>query len=242
MNGNPFDPRDRKRRFENPDFTRRILDSTSGSACGRAEDLLGARWDGEIAPMDVELLTAHLEHCVACRQLDVVLDRLQPVMPGMAEREPGPDFTAAVMARTSRRPVRTEVQLGWIERTAFRVHGGLMKLWNRPRFALEAAWTVATVASLILWSPLAPENAGDKTTDVVKAGGNVVPELVQQANRLVKAAPAVGELIFDPVAAKMDTFWQETSADVLKIIDRFRDDEPTDDSAPADTQDSDSSK
>ena len=46
MTGNPFDSRDRQRRFDDPDLTRRILDQTSGGACGRAEALIGSRWDG----------------------------------------------------------------------------------------------------------------------------------------------------------------------------------------------------
>lgn len=213
MNGNPLDPRHRQRRFGDPDLTRRILARTSGSACGRAEELLGARWDGALAAGDRELLGAHLERCAACRELALILDRLQPLLPGLAEREPGPAFTARVLARTvGSQPVEDPRQLaadgslapggpssgsrrgrsGPLERAALALQERLRRAWQRPRFALEAAWTVAALAALLVWGPLAPRGVPEQASVLVRAGAGTVPELVTAVETLGAAALATG--------------------------------------------------
>jgi hypothetical protein len=181
MRRNPFDPHDRQRRFEDRDLTRRILDRTSGRACNGAERLLGARWDGELAAADAALLADHLEHCAGCRELALILDRLQPLLPGLAEREPGPAFTARVLARTTgaqpvpdRSPATSVPAHGRRRGLRARLAGVL----QRPRIALETAWVAASLAALLIWGPLAPRQVPEQANDLVRAGAGTVPELV----------------------------------------------------------------
>lgn len=207
MKDNPFDPRGRQRRFKAADLTRLILDRTSGRACGRAESLLADRWDGALEPVAAALLEEHLARCPACCDLAAVLDRLQPLLARFAEREPGPAFTAAVLAATSRRsaaarsgqrrpaPVApSSVIAGWAQR--WRV--GWRRTWQRPRFALEAAWTAAALVSLLFWSPLVPAETPAKVGPAVRAQAGVVPVLV---NRGERQAAAVAAVVGDAVGA-----------------------------------------
>ena len=59
--------------------------------------------DGDLEGMDRELVQAHLEHCDPCRSVAVTLGWLEPLLPGMAEIDPGPAFTARVLAQTTGR-------------------------------------------------------------------------------------------------------------------------------------------
>jgi len=207
MNGNPFDPRRRQQRFGDPELTRRILDRTTGSACGRAETLLGGRWDQDLATIDDALLQEHLARCPACRRLAAVLADLRPLLAALAEREPGPTFTASVLAATtglagSASAARAATApLRDYERWALRLQDAVRRAWQRPRFALEAAWTAAALASLLVLSPLAPPQAPEQLSRAVQAGAHAVPELVQAAERHTTAAITAGRrLIAPPVA------------------------------------------
>lgn len=179
MKHNPFDDADRSRRFQDEDLTRRILDRTSGNACERAEALLGSRWDAPLDAVEQGLLDGHLAHCAACRELALVLDGLQPRLPALAAREPGPEFTVAVMTRTvgveGARPAPTP----WLERLYGRLGDWVDGLWQRPRFALEAAWTATAILALVLWSPLGGDRDPGRTASaVVTAGTGVAPRVI----------------------------------------------------------------
>ncbi len=165
-------------RFESTDLTRRILAATSGPACARAESLLGEDAD----PVDRALLEGHLGRCAPCRELADALAWALPALPALAERDPGRAFTAAVLARTSRRPARGLVPA--IERA----YQWCADLWQRPRIALEAAWVGAVVAAILIWSPVAPSGAADHAVAAVQTGGAVVPQLLRETEAL--AAPA----------------------------------------------------
>ena len=220
MNGNPFDPRDRQRRFEHPDLTRSILDRTSGRACARAEALLGARWDGDLEPTDADLLDVHLEHCAGCRETALILDRLQPLLPGLAEREPGPAFTTRVLARTSGRAASVPARggLSVLDRVAMAVYDHLLQLWNRPRFALEAAWIAATLSALLIWSPLAPSGAVDRASGVAQAGLGLAPAVVQRLDRLAGDAWTEIEERLAPVGARLESAYTAASDEVRQRI------------------------
>ena len=165
-------------RFDSPDLTRRILAATSGSACARAEGLLGEDLD----PVDRALLEGHLGRCEPCRELAHALAWALPALPALAERDPGRAFTAAVLARTSRRPARGLVP------ALERAYRGFEDLWQRPRIALETAWVGAVVAAILIWSPVAPSGAAEQAVAAVQTGGAVVPQLLREAGTL--AAPA----------------------------------------------------
>jgi hypothetical protein len=198
--------RDRARRFASDDLTRRILARTSGGACRRAEALLAARWDGEPAPADAALLAGHLERCAACRQVARALDWARPRLTWLAVREPGPAFTAAVLARTvPRRPRRTDpaaaspAPLAGARR---RLAASLQRLWWRPRIALEGAWAVCALAALLVWGPLAPAGVPTEASRLVRAGAASVPELVQTAAVAGEAALTAGHEQVAPLAAR----------------------------------------
>lgn len=197
MRDNPFDPRNRQRRFGDPDLTRRILERTSGRACARAERSLAGRWDRDLEPVDAQLLAGHLERCAACRSLSLIHERLPAVLMQLSEREPGPAFTAAVLAATcGQQPAacrqgfpdaRTSGPSAGLERWAVRLRERLERAWERPRIAFEAAWVATALVSLLVWSPLTPESAPDQVGRIVQAGAGALPELVAGAGRQVDA-------------------------------------------------------
>jgi hypothetical protein len=221
MNGNPFDPRRRQRRFGDPEFTRRVLDRTTGPACGRAETLLGDRWDRDLATVDASLLQDHLARCPACRRLAVVLVDLRPLLAGMAAREPGPAFTASVLAATTGPARAAAAPLRGYELWALRLQAALRRAWQRPRFALEAAWTAAALASLLVLSPLAPPQAPEQLSRAVQAGAHAVPELVQAAERHVSAAITAGRRLIAPPVA-----WIQDRSETISRSLRARGDQP----------------
>lgn len=195
MTGGGFDPSARRDRFDAADLTGNILDRTSGRACGRAEDLLGARWDAALDPLDAKLLASHLTDCAPCRELALVLDRLESALPALAEREPGRDFTTRVLRRTSGAPRRLTAS-AWISRRVEQAVQRARGMWNRPRFALEAAWTAAAIMALLVWSPLAPQERADTATNLVRAGVGAAPEVVDQLQvRAVQLRATVEDLM-----------------------------------------------
>jgi hypothetical protein len=210
MTGNPFDPRGRSDRFDHADLTGRILDRTSGRACDRAADLLGARWDATAGDpdelVDAGLLAAHLEHCAGCRDLAAALDRLQPLLPDLAERDPGPAFTAAVLAATSGRRAAASAAVtipgrGPLDRLA----DALRRAWERPRFALEAAWTAAALATVLLWGPWAPAGAADDAGQLVRAGATSAPRLIERVDELADAAGLAARTVLGPRMERAET-------------------------------------
>ena len=170
---------DDRRRSE--EFVQDVLARTSGQACRRALDQLPDLTDHRLEDLDRQLVQAHLEHCVACRQVAVTLGWLGSLLPDMAEVEPGPAFTAAVVARTSGALSRAEKTVraggnygpaGLLDRLGRWWQGQL----QRPQFALQFAY-VATVLILALtatpWSPL--RGAPRQALGVVQAGPGEIP-------------------------------------------------------------------
>jgi hypothetical protein len=125
-----------------------ILAETSGPACGRAEELLAARLDGELEELDASLVDAHADDCAGCDALRGALHRLATDLPAMRRLEPDAAFAGAVFAATSRsaRPRRALV--------AARVRRLWKQVVQRPRFAWEAAYVGAMTFWLVLSSPL----------------------------------------------------------------------------------------
>ena len=131
-----------------PDLLSSILRETSGSACGRAGELLAERLDDELDDLDNRLVEDHADDCVRCDALRSAFSYLAVDLPAMRELEPEPGFANAVFALTShsanpRRPRSSE---------------RIRRLWNRlvqrPRFAWEAAYVGAMLFWLVLGLPL----------------------------------------------------------------------------------------
>lgn len=159
-------------------FVDGVLDRTTGPACGRAlaqlDDLLGDR----LAGLDRQLVQAHLTHCDGCRQLAVTLGWLNPLLPAMAQLEPGPEFLAGVLDRTTRTARRVAVAA---EPTGA---AGLMdrlgRWWERrivrPDFAVQVAYAATVLLVLLTATPLSPlRGVPGQALQLVTAGPQTAP-------------------------------------------------------------------
>jgi predicted anti-sigma-YlaC factor YlaD len=157
-----------------PDLVAGVMARTSGAACPRAESLLPDRSDGVLPAVDGDLLAVHLEHCPPCRALAATLDWLTPLLPELAELEPDPTTAAALLAGTRplvrrrarwRRLVRytEEARDGWRRRWR--------NWWQRPRFALEAAYVAMLLMVALMGTPVSPlKDVPGRALSVVRAG------------------------------------------------------------------------
>lgn len=175
-----------QRRDDRERFLRDVLARTSGSPCARAESLLPDLTDGVLADLDRQLVQAHLEHCAPCRSLAVALGWAGPVLPQLAVVDPGPAFTAAVLARTSRRQrlalpapqARPAGLPGLMDR--------LGRWWGerilQPGFAARAAYAATVVLVLLTAVPGAPLRAvPGAALKVVQAGPAAIPAVATAA-------------------------------------------------------------
>ena len=168
------------RRGDRELFLRNVLARTSGSPCARAESLLPDLNDGLLAELDRQLVQAHLEHCAPCRSLAVAMGWAGPVLPQLAVVDPGPGFTEAVLARTSRRQ-----RLAMPSPSAR--PGGLPGLMDRlgrwwgdrvlsPGFASQAAYAATVVLVLLTAVPGAPlRGVPGAALKLMTAGPSAVP-------------------------------------------------------------------
>jgi anti-sigma factor RsiW len=127
-------------------FAASVLERTSGSPCVRARDLLCDHVDGQLDTADSELLRRHLDHCPACAALSVSLSELRIELPAMADIQPGPFFSVAVIRRLSalgNRPAdrQTRIRRWWAS------------LVRRPRFSWEAAYIGTLLLVLAFGNP-----------------------------------------------------------------------------------------
>jgi hypothetical protein len=166
-------------RTRNEDFVRDVLSRTSGSGCDRACEQLTDLMDGTLAGMDRELVQAHLEHCDPCRSVAVTFGWLEPLLPQMAEIDPGPAFTARVVKETTRResyrkPAHADPSgpAGLMDRVG--------RWWEsqilRPMFAAQVAYVATVVLVLIAVVPGSPfRQVPGKALEVVQAGPTSAP-------------------------------------------------------------------
>lgn len=150
------------------DLTAGILEQTSGSPCGRAERLLCDRVDGLLPEGDAELLDLHLDRCAGCTELAAALASLRVDLPAMAEIEPDPWFVRDVLDATTRR-----VPSGIAEpalAAARSVGSWSRRLLDRPRLALELAYSGAMVIFLLWGTPVSPfRGTAEKALGIVRA-------------------------------------------------------------------------
>jgi hypothetical protein len=152
-----------------------VMRRTSGGACPRAEELLAdwPRWSaappeqeqgsGTMAAGDeAALLRSHLEHCVPCAALARNLALVRETLPSLASFDPGPSFTGAVLAATSRAGPASFTE---------RLAAGWNAWIARPRFALEAAYVATLVILLVGGNPAATLQAASERTASVAAAG-----------------------------------------------------------------------
>ncbi len=119
----------------------------------------------DAGPLDADdraLLEAHLEHCPACAALARNLAVLRATLPSFASLDPGPSFTAQVLAATSRAQPAT---------LADRLSAWLRPWLSRPRFALEAAYVCTLLLVLAVGNPAATLQAASNRTVTAAAEG-----------------------------------------------------------------------
>jgi anti-sigma factor RsiW len=127
---------------EDPELTAEIVRRTAGSVCESARDRLCAWVDATLDPVETAYVSGHLERCAECAALGRALASMRTELPRLAEIEPDPEFTAAVLARTSLRSRPAP----WVERWM----ASLRLLLDRPRIALEGAFVAAMIVVLPL--------------------------------------------------------------------------------------------
>ncbi|HVQ35093.1 MAG TPA: zf-HC2 domain-containing protein [Candidatus Bathyarchaeia archaeon] len=115
-------------------FLERVLAATSGPACPSAENRFVSFVDGELDPVDRELVTAHVAGCRPCREELVQVRALLAELPRIAEVVPDRAFVGDVLRRTAASPRWAET---W------------RRLMLRPRFALELAYVGAVVLCVV---------------------------------------------------------------------------------------------
>ena len=170
-------------RRHDEDFVRNVLERTSGSPCERARTLLPDLMERSLQGLDRQLVQAHLEHCPDCRGLAVTLGWLSPLLPDMAVLDPGPDFTAAVIARTTGvlSPAEKMVRAGGTIGPAAMMDR-LGRWWQeeilRPQFALQFAYVATVILVLLTALPISPfRGAPEKALQVVQARPGSIPVL-----------------------------------------------------------------
>jgi len=153
---------------DSADLLSGVLARTSGSACGRARELMGARPDGELDAETAAMLAAHLEHCSDCAALDGILAWVMPAVGELAEPEPDQAFTFDVLRATS--AARRRRRSGAAHRLRERMAGWWESQIARPHFAWEAAFVATVLAVIVFGTPLSPaRNTPRKALEAVQA-------------------------------------------------------------------------
>lgn len=127
-----------------PELTRAILARTSGDPCLRLQGLACDFVDGALEAEQASLVRLHLGHCGACSALVEALASLRIDLPALAQVDPGPWFTQAVLRATRHQPIRWSADLRdlW------------WRLMHRPRIALETAYLGAAAGLVGIYLPL----------------------------------------------------------------------------------------
>jgi hypothetical protein len=189
---------------EEANLTETILSRTSGSPCGRAQEHLSDLVTDLLPESDTQLVRAHLEHCRECQALAVTLTWVLPELGEMAELNPGPAFTAAVLRATTGarwQPHR------WPER----ISTWWQSMIARPRFALEAAYVGMLLLIALFGTPLSPyKETPGRALEFMKANPvTVMGEAVKPVLSLGAGLAPVGEAAWDATGGKMSQDLQE---------------------------------
>jgi hypothetical protein len=197
---------DKMNKNDREDLIRGILKQTSGSPCGRAHELICMQVDGALESVDAGLLRGHNEHCTDCRELAAAMVWMQQPLQELAEVDPGPQFTAAVLRRTlplGQRLVRRLRRYGsdWTE------------LMRRPRIAWEAAYVGAAIIGLLFAAPISPLN---------QVPGQALR--VAQTNPVQALTQIARETVPTVVVDWSDTTWSATGGRAGVAARSWRDD------------------
>jgi hypothetical protein len=212
------------------DLTNGILETTSGSPCARAESLLCDWVDGMLQDEEGELLALHLDHCAGCTELSASLATLRVDLPAMAEIEPDQWFVRDVLDATTRRrpsgiaePALAAVRV---------VDSWGRRLLERPRLALELAYSGAMVIFLLWGTPVSPlRGTAEKALAIVSVSpAEGVRGAYEGGSYLTGRAVLLARDAWDeaavPLTRGMKGFWRgiqqkgTKGADFLSVMDR----------------------
>jgi Putative zinc-finger len=224
----------RNDRNKNNEFVRNVLSRTSGSPCERACEQLPDLAGGNLGDMDRQLVQAHLEHCDGCRSVAVVLGWMQPLLPDMAELDPGPAFTRRVISRTTgavhplERAARRGETVGPLE-----LVDRLARWWQkqifRPRFAMEVAYVATVILVLLTSVPGAPfEHKAKQAGEMIQAGPRSMPVvgslLISSEDHLDLLSSGINKRIGEQWQEIKDGFEQrvnDSGNDTRAAVDHF---------------------
>jgi len=199
-----------------PELTRAILARTSGDPCHRLQSLACDFVDGTLEVGQASLVHLHLGHCAACAALVGALASLQADLPEMAQVDPGPWFTQAVLRATRRQPPPQEADLRDLWR----------KLMHRPRIALEAAYLGAAAGLMGIYLPL-PAFA-PRVPALVQPLGDSALRVAEQLTQAERRTSASLQRSFQPaVTTRLDSLtngslWRRVSARIGTWLQVFR--------------------
>ena len=192
-----------------------IARQTGTAACLRARDLVGASYDEPLADLDGLLVAQHLAACADCRDVAAEMAAAIATLPTLAVLDPGPWFTARVLAATSRRQAAARFADRWRQAWS--------SLAERPRFALEAAYVLTLVFVLVAGNPmgalertaarvepLARQHVAGGVEDAARALGAGLGVLKDRA-----LGPAVQPASEMGLAARLIDRWNRTVAAAL---------------------------
>jgi len=199
-----------------PELTRAILARTSGDPCHRLQGLACDFVDGTLEAGQASLVRLHLGHCEACSALVEVLASLQTDLPAMAQVDPGPWFTQAVLRATRHQPSRRGADLRdlW------------WRLMHRPRIALETAYLGAAAGLMGIYLPL-PDLAL-RVPALVQPLGDSALRVAGQVAQAERRTSASLQRSLRPIATPRPTplprgsLWQRLSSWIRTRLQVFR--------------------
>lgn len=193
------------------EFAESVLERTAGSPCVRARELLCDHVDGHLGFADSELVRGHLDHCKACTALAVSLSELQNELPAMAEIEPGPFFTAAVIRRLS--ALRNRPDDPWA-----RVRQWWENLVRRPRFSWEAAYIGTLLLVLAFGNPFSPSYGSLRSpSSPLSAPGAAWQRVSKQVPQVWETCAGRGGQAAADVALKISSTFSAAEQLALKV-------------------------
>lgn len=127
-------------------FAPALLERLGHDPCTRARHASAAGLDEPVTNVEQRLVAAHLTTCPECRLVIEAMPVALAALPALADLDPGPGFTAHVLAATSRRPLPGRALDRWRHRWD--------RLVDRPRFAIEGAYALSLCLLLVTGNPL----------------------------------------------------------------------------------------
>ncbi|HCZ32498.1 MAG TPA: hypothetical protein DHV93_02930 [Holophagaceae bacterium] len=173
-----------------PELTRAILTRTSGDPCHRLQSLACDFVDGTLEAEQASLVRLHLGHCGACSALVGALAGLQTDLSAMAQVDPGPWFTQAVLRATRHLPIRQGADLRefW------------WRLMHRPRIALEAAYLGAAAGLMGIYLPMPVPDLALRIPALVQPLGDSALRVAEQMAQAERRTTTTLQRSLRPVA------------------------------------------